>query len=158
MSSTYSRRPAFSQSPRVSSLRLRFQSDPLVTCADPDQLPRHPTQLYEAGLEGAPKNGVGLMLDTDGSVTPATLDLQTDGGGWKFNVYASDEKLAPTEGPFDDAGAETGAWGEPLATDESADKNMTVELGGASGRHFLIWITDLNGVEAAEIFGAQLQS
>ena len=116
------------------------------------------TESYEAGLAGAPKNGVGLVLDTDGSVTPATLDLQTNGGGWKFDVYASDSKAVPTEGPFDEAGAETGAWGDPLASGQSAGKNMTVGLSGASGRHFLIWITDLNGVEAAEIFGAQLQS
>jgi len=116
------------------------------------------TETYDAGLEGAAKNGVGLILETGESVTPAKLVMQTDGGGWKFNVYASDAKAAPTEGPFDDAGAETGAWGDPIAADESAGKDTSVELSGAPGRHFLIWITDLNGTPAAEIFGAQLQT
>ncbi len=116
------------------------------------------TETYDAGLEGAAKNGVGLILETGESVAPAKLVMQTDGGGWRFNVYASDAKTAPTEGPFDETGAETGAWGDPIAVDGSAGKDTSVDLSGAPGRHFLIWITDLNGVEAAEIFGAQLQS
>lgn len=116
------------------------------------------TETYDAGLEGAAKNGVGLILDTGESVAPASLELQTDGGGWKFDVYASDANRVPSEGPFDAAGAETGAWGEPLAADQTADKSTSVALSGATGRHFLIWITDLAGTPAAEIFGAQLET
>ena len=48
--------------------------------------------------------------------------------------------------------------GDPIAVDGSAGKDTSVDLSGAPGRHFLIWITDLNGTPAAEIFGAQLES
>ena len=123
---------------------------------DPDTFWR--TENYDAGLAGAPKTGVGLVLDTTESVSPAKLDLQTDGGGWKYDVYASDAKTAPEEGPFDELGDETGAWGEPIAADQNASKNGTASLDGAPGRHFLIWITDLNGTPRAEINGAQLSS
>ena len=134
------------------------EHDELVDLAiDDDAGTAWTTETYDAGLEGAPKNGVGLILNTDESVAPTSLELQTDGGGWKFNVYASDAGNPPTEGPFDETGAETGAWGDPLAENVSAKENTTAELNGASGRHFLIWITDLSGTPAAEIFGAQLE-
>ncbi len=125
---------------------------------DDDATTAWKTETYDAGLAGAGKNGVGLILDTGESVTPASLELQTDGGGWKFNVYAADTRRAPVESPVDDAGASTGAWGDPLAADQSAKENTTVTLSGVGGRHFLIWITDLSGTPAAEIFGAQLET
>ncbi len=117
------------------------------------------TETYDAGLEGAPKTGVGLVLETAEPVTPSELDLQTDGGGWKFNVYGSNERVAPTEPPIDALGDETGAWGDPLAEDASADKSSTILLTATSpSRYFLIWITNLEGTPAAEISGAQLSS
>jgi serine/threonine-protein kinase len=126
---------------------------------DDDPTTAWETESYSAGLEGAPKTGVGLVLETDGSVTPAQLELQTDGGAWKFNVYGSDAKSAPEDPPFDETGTETGAWGDPLATDASADKSTTVDLDtSTANRYFLIWITDLAGTEKAQIFGAQLTS
>ena len=123
---------------------------------DPDTA--WPTSQYDAGFEGAGKTGVGLILDTTEPAAATELTLQTDGGGWTFNVYGSDAKEAPTDGPFDIDGTETGAWGDPLAESQSADKSTTVELPGIESRHYLIWITDLNGTPAAEIFGAQLMS
>ena len=117
------------------------------------------TESYEVGLEGAAKTGVGLVLETGEPATPSQLDLETDGGGWKFDVYGSDDKAAPEDPPFDETGAETGAWGEPLLSGASADKSTTVDLdASAPHRYFLIWITDLEGTEKAQIFGAQLTS
>ena len=117
------------------------------------------TERYDAGFEGAAKTGVGLVLDTAESVTPATLNVQTGGGGWTFDVYGSDSRVPPTEGPFTSGGEETGAWGDPLASDVSAEESTEVELSAAGPvRHVLIWITNLEGTPKAEIYGAQLMS
>jgi serine/threonine-protein kinase len=116
------------------------------------------TERYEAGLEGAPKTGVGFVLETDGGAEASQLTMQTNGGSWRFNVYASDEKQPPTDPPVDTAGEDTGSWGDPIATDQTANKNTDVALTPTAARWYLIWITDLNGVPSAEVFGAQLSS
>ncbi|MDQ1631826.1 MAG: eukaryotic-like serine/threonine-protein kinase, partial [Frankiaceae bacterium] len=125
---------------------------------DDDPLTFWPTEGYDAGFEGAGKSGVGIVLGTGDSVTASQLTLQTNGGGWKFNVYGSDAKEAPVDPPFLADGSETGAWGDPLAADQSAAKSTTVDLTPTPSRWQLIWLTDLNGVPAAEINGAQLSS
>ena len=99
-------------------------------------------------------NYPGFRSDTDMQTLGYRFRPWTEGKAVAANLKGFESGFAAVSG----AGAETGAWGGPLASGQSAGKNMTVGLSGASGRHFLIWITDLNGVEAAEIFGAQLQS
>jgi len=116
------------------------------------------TETYDAGLEGAGKTGVGLVLEADSPVAPSALNLASDGGGWTFDVYGSADKAAPEEPPLDETGAATGAWGEALAAGVVADKpQVETDLEAtADYRHFLLWITDLGGVPAAEIFEAEL--
>ena len=116
------------------------------------------TESYEAGLAGAPKTGVGFILETGEPVAPAELTLLTEGAGWTFDVYGADGNSAPEDPPIDAEGAETGAWGDPLATDQTADQQeVSVELSTAvENRFFLIWITDLGNSETAEINDAQL--
>ncbi len=84
--------------------------------------------------------------------------MQTNGGSWRFDVYGSAEREPPVDPPVDAAGTETGTWGEPLATDQAANKNTEVALSGTpeGTRWYLVWITDLNGQQTAEVFGAQL--
>jgi hypothetical protein len=134
--------------------------DEIGNIVDDDDHTFWPTEEYTAGLAGAPKTGVGFVLGTDGSVPATQLTMQTNGGSWKFDVYGSGEKDFPADPPIDETGAETGAWGDPVATGQSANKNTEVSLTEApeGTRWYLVWITDLNGVPAAEVFGAQLAS
>jgi serine/threonine-protein kinase len=135
-------------------------ADTIANIIDDDEATSWTTETYEAGLEGAPKTGVGFVLGTDGSVPASDLTMQTNGGSWSFDVYGSAEKKPPAEPPVDEAGTETGTWGTPLATDQPANKNTEATLEGTpeGTRWYLVWITDLNGVQAAEVFGAQLAS
>jgi serine/threonine-protein kinase len=116
------------------------------------------TETYEAGLAGAPKTGVGLMLEAESPVTATELVLGTDGGGWSFDVYGTAERNPPSDPPIDEAGGETGAWGDPLAQGATADgKNITVPLESAGeSRWLLVWITDLGNEQSAEITGAEV--
>ena len=126
---------------------------------DDDEATGWVTETYPAGLEGAAKTGVGLVLDAEEPVTPARLTLLTDGGGWTFDVYGFDGDEFPTDPPVDEAGSETGSWGDPLATGESVDEAETsIELETSSeSRFLLLWITDLGDTAVAEIFEARLE-
>jgi hypothetical protein len=134
--------------------------DEIPNIIDDDEGTAWTTEEYSAGLEGAPKTGVGFVLGTDGSAPASELTMQTNGGSWSFDVYGSAERKPPAEPPTDEAGNETGSWGTPLASGQPANKNTEVTLEGTPDgtRWYLVWITDLNGVEAAEVFGAQLAS
>jgi serine/threonine protein kinase len=128
-----------------------------VEAIDDDEASGWITEQYTAGLAGAPKTGVGLVLATEEPVAPAELTLATDGGGWTFDVYGFDGDEFPEEPPIDEAGTETGSWGDPLVSGETADAETTVELDTSTeSRFFLIWITDLGNTDAAEITDAQL--
>ncbi len=63
------------------------------------------TESYSAGLEGAPKTGVGLTLDTGEPVEAAELKLITPTPGWSGEVYAASEEADDLAG-----------WGEPVGT------------------------------------------
>ena len=113
------------------------------------------TEEYSAGLAGAPKIGVGLVLETEEPAAPAELSMKTN-GGWTFDVYGAADG-PPDEPPFDAAGESTGAWGDPLATGEEAKSSESYELSNAvENQYFLIWITDLGSQDTAEITDARL--
>jgi hypothetical protein len=114
------------------------------------------TEDYTAGLAGAPKIGVGLILETEEPAAPAELTMTTN-GGWTFDVYAAAEG-PPEEPPFDAAGEPTNAWGDALAAGEKAEGGSgSYELSNAvENQYFLIWITDLGKQQNAEITDARL--
>lgn len=133
--------------------------DDIPNIIDGDDGTSWSTEDYDAGLAGAPKTGVGFVLGTDGAAEATNLTMQTNGGSWSFDVYATNEKAPPEEPPIDTAGAETGSWGDPIAVDNAANKSTDVALDPpTAARWYLVWITDLNGVRSAEVFGAQLES
>ena len=104
------------------------------------------TETYTAGLG---KDGVGLILDAGDNVSPTELELETDGGGWTFAVYAAKGSAVPTD-------IET--FGDPLSEELTADAESVVaelEVSDPS-RYFLVWITSVPDGAAAEIFNASL--
>ncbi len=110
------------------------------------------TEKYTAGLEGVPKDGVGLYLDAGVSVTPSQMVIETGGGAWTYEVYGSDLETAPTE---------IEGWGEPLTGEITAEegKKQVVDLNTSEpNRYFLIWITSVEANVPAEIYDIRLLS
>jgi serine/threonine protein kinase len=106
------------------------------------------TETYTAGLEGAPKSGVGLYVDAGEPVEASELKLVTTTPGWSGEVYAA------ADGPPE----ELAGWNEPVATISEAEEDETISLDlTAAERYYLIWINDLGDNESVEISDARLR-
>ena len=92
------------------------------------------TETYTAGLGS--KEGVGLVLETDGEETPSELVVQSAEPGWQAEVYGSTESSPPEE---------LSGWGEPLAGPLTVDSDeQTIELDATEpNRWYLLWVTEL---------------
>jgi serine/threonine-protein kinase len=108
------------------------------------------TEDYTAGLEGVPKDGVGLYVDAGTAVTPSQMAIETGGGSWTYEVYGSNLNTAPSE---------IEGWGDPLTGEITAEKKQVVDLNTSEpNRFFLIWITSVEPGVPAEIYDIRLLS
>jgi tRNA A-37 threonylcarbamoyl transferase component Bud32 len=117
---------------------------------DGDEATSWTTETYSDGLaDGNPKEGVGLVLDAGDDVEPTELALETDGGGWTYEVYAAAGPTAPEE---------LGEFGEPISDLITADsKSSLAEISPAEpSQYFLVWITSIPAGAAAEVGDASL--
>ena len=82
----------------------------------------------------APKPGVGVVLELSAPVDGHTLVVTSPTtGGWGANVYVSDATHDTLS-----------AWGQPVTSTHDAPAGQTrFELGSASGRYVLLFVTEL---------------
>jgi hypothetical protein len=97
------------------------------------------TEHYTAGLEGANKSGVGLMVRTTKPVKATELDLISPVAGWQGAIYAANG--AVPKGIRD--------WTRLSGTFTAKSVNK-IELhgGGHLYERYLVWITKLSGPQA----------
>lgn len=95
---------------------------------------------YEGPAFGRLKSGVGLILHLDSPTRLARLEADSPVEGWAASVYVADR-----------AGAELSEWGQPVATETGIDGDAVFDLGGATGKTVLLWITDPGPSFRAEI-------
>jgi tRNA A-37 threonylcarbamoyl transferase component Bud32 len=99
------------------------------------------TQRYTTASFGNLKPGVGIWFDLGEPVAVERVSMLLATAGVDLEVYASDE-------PFAD-----GELGEPLVRLEDAPAEPALEIGGAEGRYWLLWLTRVPGgrAEIAEV-------
>ncbi len=125
---------------------------------DEDEDSAWTTETYDAGLEGAPKNGVGLVLGTDEPGHPVPARPADRRRRLEVQRLRLRLEQAADRGPLRRDGSRDRCLGRADRDDQSAKENTEVDLTPTTGLYFLIWITDLNGTPAAEIFDAQLRA
>jgi serine/threonine-protein kinase len=76
------------------------------------------------------KDGVGLVLDARTEVEADTITVVSETPGFEAEIHAGDS----AQGPFD-----------PVSDSQTVQGETSFELNGASGRYFVVWITDLDG-------------
>jgi serine/threonine-protein kinase len=89
------------------------------------------TEHYDTEDFGGLKEGVGLVIDTDRTVSAATIEIRTETPGWDAEIYES------SGSPPDSLEG----WGAPVATVKNGGGIETVQLPDRSAQSFLIWIT-----------------
>jgi predicted Ser/Thr protein kinase len=94
------------------------------------------TQIYATPAFGGLKDGIGLVLDAGGDVTPSELTLTTPTPGFTALVRAGDA----SSGPFSDDSAT-----------QTVSGTTTFRLLGTSARYYVVWITKLPPGGKAEI-------
>jgi serine/threonine-protein kinase len=81
----------------------------------------------------APKDGVGLVFWLSGPAGGHTLVLDSPSSGWSASVFVAAE-----------VGARLRDWGPPVDQgDDLGPGTIALDLGDASGRYVLVWLTDL---------------
>jgi serine/threonine-protein kinase len=94
------------------------------------------TETYSQGLEGAPKEGVGIYVDAKPGVEATRLDVQTPAPGWRAEVFA-----APPGGVPESIESGWTRLGGGLVRREQ--QRFTLDTGGERHRYYLVWITKL---------------
>jgi eukaryotic-like serine/threonine-protein kinase len=91
------------------------------------------TETYDAGFDGANKEGVGLYVDAGSRVAARRVDLTTSTPGFTAAVYAANDVPADVDG-----------WTK-VSSDLEVDQEQEIPLdsGGQSFRYYLLWISDL---------------
>lgn len=110
---------------------------------DGDPATAWPTESYDDPDLAAGKGGVGLSLDLGEQSEVQALEVTSPTQGWAASAYVFD--VLP-EGGID-------TWGDPVARADGIAGDLRLDLGGASGRYVLLWITrtaDDGRVEVAE--------
>ncbi len=106
-------------------LRFLTDADPATTWT---------TEQYGNRRFGGLKEGVGFVLNLNGSPALRQLELTSASRGWSASVYVADGRKRS---------APPGEWGEAVATRTAIDGNATFDLAGRRGSVVLVWITDL---------------
>lgn len=91
------------------------------------------TQIYSSADFGGLKPGVGIAFDLGESVPVAQVQLLLATPGLDLQIHASDQ-------PF--AGADLG---EPVGSVSDAPAEPTIDVGGTTGRYWLVWLTSVPG-------------
>ncbi len=94
------------------------------------------TQRYETADFGGLKPGVGIAFDLGESVEVSQVQLLLATAGIDLEVYASDTPFEGTD------------LGEPVGAVAGAPAEPTIDVGGASGRYWLVWVTQVPGGRA----------
>jgi serine/threonine-protein kinase len=103
------------------------------------------TESYKAGIAGAGKPGVGILVDAKPSVNAVAMQIQTPLPGWKATIYAAPP--GPIPDTFPDGWRRVGG-----GTVKAADQRFPLDTGDTDYRYYLVWITQLApGQERAEI-------
>ena len=105
---------------------------PLATDGDPST--GWSTESYADQHFGNLKQGVGLSLTVAQASRLAQLLVTSPTQGWSAEVFVSDAATLPTT---------LAAWGSPVARRSGIAGDVTFDLHGRTGRHVLLWITDL---------------
>ena len=103
------------------------------------------TENYQAGIEGAGKEGVGLYIDARPKVEATSLQLETPEPGFKVTIYAAPPGSVPKSVP--DGWTKVGG-----GTVNQKDKSFKLDTDGTAYRYYLVWITKLpDEKQSAEI-------
>jgi len=91
------------------------------------------TETYEAGFDGANKDGVGLYVDAGSEVAARQVDVTTSTPGFTAAVYAANEVPEDIDG-----------WTK-VSSDRTigAEQEIPLDTGGQSFRYYLLWIAEL---------------
>jgi serine/threonine-protein kinase len=89
------------------------------------------TEHYNDPLQ-ATKAGVGLRIDLDGQASIRSVTVSTGQSGWSGEIYISDR-----------AGTALSDWGQPRAQGSDLGTKKTFDVGRASGKYVLVWLTAL---------------
>ena len=124
-------------------------SDETFMAVDGDKSSFWTSETYPAGLEGVPKDGVGLVVEAESPALPTEIDLITDGSGWTYEIYSSKEATIPPN---------LSDWGSPISGEATADSRSVAEPldPTGKGRYFLIWVTSIPDEGSAQIGGVTL--
>lgn len=114
-------------------LGLAFDGDPATAWR---------TQRYSTAAFGGLKPGVGIAFDLGEPVPVSQVQLLLGTPGVDLEIYASDTPFEGTE------------FGEPVGAVAGAAAEPTIEVGGAQGRYWLVWLTSVPGGRA-EIIEAE---
>jgi serine/threonine-protein kinase len=95
------------------------------------------SEHYDTPDFGGLKDGVGLAIDADSTVTAKTMVIRSPTPGYDAQIYETSGSP-----PSDLSG-----WGQPVATVSNAGENETVALQGKAAKSFLIWVTKLPSAE-----------
>ncbi len=90
------------------------------------------TETYTTRRFGNLKSGVGLVVDLGVDLDVSGITITSPTRGWAVEIYVSGSVPAELSG-----------WGPPVATAQDIQGNTQLDLGSASGRSVLVWITDL---------------
>lgn len=87
---------------------------------------------YRRADFGGLKPGVGVVVNLAERSSVETLEVDAATVGWDASVYVAD-----------DVPADLASWGDPVAQAQDIEGGTSFDLGGAEGRHVLLWFTDL---------------
>jgi eukaryotic-like serine/threonine-protein kinase len=91
------------------------------------------TETYSSGLEGAPKEGVGLYVKAPAPVAARALGLASSTPGWFAEIYAAKGSVP----------ADIGGW-TPVSKRVKVREEQRIKLntGRREFDYYLVWITD----------------
>jgi serine/threonine-protein kinase len=89
------------------------------------------TEHYDTPDFGGLKDGVGLSIDADSTVTAKSMVIRSLTPGYDAEIYQADGSPP----------GELSEWGQPVATISDGGENETVNLPEKPAQSFLVWIT-----------------
>ncbi|MEL7207747.1 MAG: protein kinase [Actinomycetota bacterium] len=116
-----------------------------IETIDQDESTAWTTEGYNTQSFGNLKDGVGIILELDGTRTLDTVQILSPTTGWAAEIYVADE-----------AGSSLADWGEPVGGGQDLDGDAELVVEGAEGSRVLVWITDLGDTQSAEFFRASI--
>ena len=117
----------------------------LPALTDGDPTTSWESEGYSSRAFGGLKEGVGVVVTLAERSRVEALEVDAATVGWAASVHVADEV------PGDLAG-----WGEPVATAQDVDGGTSFDLGGAEGRHVLLWFSDLGDGSVGRGFRMQV--